>query len=464
MKLNRILSITIIVMIIIGFSSLILINHPELSIKKSSFKIEININSIKPINITNNNEFATYASSGNGSKGNPYILENLAVDAFLTNPNRTFCININNTNAYFIIKNCTTFRGYYGIWLNNVSNGIIERNNFSSETMVSVKMTNCTNINITHNIMNEEKSYGIVIYNSSFNTIYNNTIFNNSYDGIRLWGNCTYNSILNNNIVYSGHGPSPGFGILIMKSSYNNISNNIIIDIGNDGIDIQNSTFNDLINNTIINAYKDLYTYGITLINSNFTKIINCNISNNANGIQLSDNSWNTTIKNNSIIRNYFGIFIGYSDNSSILNNTIFKNTAVGLHMEWSNNSIIKFNNISNCSSDGIYIQRCVNNIIYKNNISFNSGYGLQIINLAQNNVITYNWFFYNKYPTIYPTDANSTNTIENNTIVHIKPLITTTTTEPIPGFYWLQLLFSLSLIIYIISIIKKDSIEVSKY
>ncbi|MHA1696477.1 MAG: right-handed parallel beta-helix repeat-containing protein [Candidatus Helarchaeota archaeon] len=406
----------------------------------------ITISTTKSINITSNTDFTKYASSGNGLSTDPYVIENLIIEANLPGPSKTFSININNTNAFFIIRNCTTIQGYYGIWLNNVSNGVIERNNFSISTHIPVHLTNSSYINITDNIMMNEKSYGIELYNSSFNLIYNNSIFNTNYDAIRLWNNSNWNKIDKNKIGHCALGPFPGFGILVVNSGHNNITNNLINDIHGDGIDLQNSNYNKIENNSIENVKKDLYTYGITLINSSFILIQNCTIENSSNGIQLADNSDNTTIILNNIINNYFGIYLGHSDNITINNNTIFKNSFTGLYIEWVNFSDIRYNIINNNSNDGIFIQRSYNNTICLNNVSFNLGYGLEILNLAQNNTITFNWFIYNKYPSIYPTDANVTNIIKNNTIIHKIPPIQTTTTEQIPGLLFYTVISSLVL------------------
>ncbi|MBN1803313.1 MAG: right-handed parallel beta-helix repeat-containing protein, partial [Candidatus Lokiarchaeota archaeon] len=73
--------------------------------------------------------------SGYGNSTHPYIIENLTI-----NGNRLgSCIEIRNSNAYFVIRNCTLFNsssGSYpyfdaGICLYNTSNGRIINNNCS---------------------------------------------------------------------------------------------------------------------------------------------------------------------------------------------------------------------------------------------------------------------------------------------------------------------------------------------
>ncbi|MHA1233393.1 MAG: right-handed parallel beta-helix repeat-containing protein, partial [Candidatus Helarchaeota archaeon] len=441
-------------MLIILFTTIIGIYSYMIAVQNvsvNSSKTEITISAINPINITSNSDFSSYASAGDGSKGNPYIIENLVIEG-PGQTDKTFCININNTDAYFIIRNCTMSKSYFGIWFNNVSNGAITNNIFGTQISIAVQMVNCSDINITNNFMTEKKAYGIELINSSYNLIYNNTINGTDYDAIRLWNNSDLNNIRGNLINYTAYGPLNGYGILIHSSLDNNITDNEILNTKGIGISLQHCNYTNLINNTIINAKKDLYTYAIQLINTSYVILRNCTIINNSNGIEIGDKSNHVSIEYCDIIRNYFGIYIGHSNSTTIVYNLIYKNDYKGIHLEWVNNSDIKHNNISNNGNDGIYMQRCRYNFIEKNNISHNSGYGLV------NNTVTYNWFLYNKYPTIYPTNANESNTIENNVIVHIIPPTTTTTTEPIPGFSMIIALLSLMTIL--IGIITKKWIK----
>ncbi len=87
-----------------------------------------------PILINGNNSFKPEngVSSGDGSREDPYIIEDLVINA----KNNESCIFINNTNAYFKIINCTLVNSSplpdnSTIKLNNVSNGYIFNNNIS---------------------------------------------------------------------------------------------------------------------------------------------------------------------------------------------------------------------------------------------------------------------------------------------------------------------------------------------
>ncbi|NVM54013.1 MAG: hypothetical protein HWN66_09965, partial [Candidatus Helarchaeota archaeon] len=77
-----------------------------------------------PLSIYGNTELNATASAGNGSLGNPYILENYVINASGLPASG---ITIENTNAYFILRNCTVFgaTGQFGsgIKLINVIHG-----------------------------------------------------------------------------------------------------------------------------------------------------------------------------------------------------------------------------------------------------------------------------------------------------------------------------------------------------
>jgi hypothetical protein len=82
-----------------------------------------------PIRIQNDYQFtaANGVVSGSGTVSDPYIIENWAIDASGANG-----IDIQNTTAYFIVRNClienSAISMHGGIYLNNVVNGTIENN------------------------------------------------------------------------------------------------------------------------------------------------------------------------------------------------------------------------------------------------------------------------------------------------------------------------------------------------
>ena len=84
-----------------------LTESPNLTEESTTNVMKSSINRIKttkltdaPIGITHNDNFTLYASSGNGTEINPYLLTDLTIDGAGGSG-----ISINNTDAYFVIQN-----------------------------------------------------------------------------------------------------------------------------------------------------------------------------------------------------------------------------------------------------------------------------------------------------------------------------------------------------------------------
>ena len=158
-----------------------------------------------------------------------------------------------------------------------------------------------------------------------------------------------------------------------------------------------NATLRELsINNNHLTL--STFTSPIVLYFSNFTKILNSNISNNNEGIG-AESSHHATIQDNIIgdNTNQSGIWFYDSTNFTIHNNTFFNNRGItfdaALHLSFSRNFLIQNNNISN-STDGIIIRDWSNsNTIIGNIISSSSvnGFYINVSNhtLLINNNIT---------------------------------------------------------------------------
>jgi len=126
--------------------------------------MEIKGTAHNPIHINGNEDFASQAATngwpGNGTQENPYIIEGYEINA----NGGTYCIWIENTNVWFVIRNCILWNATSpmsepdgaGIYLKNVQNGTIDNNT-------------CTN-----------NYYGIYMYSSSNNEVANNNCSGNS--------------------------------------------------------------------------------------------------------------------------------------------------------------------------------------------------------------------------------------------------------------------------------------------
>jgi parallel beta-helix repeat protein len=237
--------------------------------------------------------------SGNGKFNDPYIIENVTFDGGGVNP----CLEIQNSDAAFLINNCTFFRPgamgvYPGLYLNNVDNGTIVYSNFSYSSGMGT---------------------GIRVRVSQNNTIENNTV-QDCYDGI--WLNFSPNNRIINNRIYNNRGE----GILIESNSpNNNITDNRIYNSAFYGIQITSNSRIQVINNTIYNQPSD---YGIQL---------------------SSSGSGNSDIINNTFIDLSRGMYIASSANSPTIEGNYIENCTYGIYSYFINNMIISGNEMIDC-------------------------------------------------------------------------------------------------------------------
>lgn len=213
---------------------------------------------------------------GNGTKLNPYIIENKTIDAGSIGS----AIAINNTNAYLTIRNCSLSNSRYyiyygaGICLKNVTNTLIV-NNTAINNDWGIRAESCLNITISNNAVTYNNN-GIELTRyysdfipysiTSYNTISNNNAFYNDCDGIQVWAN--YTRVFGNNASYNSNE-----GIQIC-GWYNELTNNTTSWNHEWGIHLTEH-HNVVSSNSIVNNEN-----GITM-SSAFNEIIGNNISNN---------------------------------------------------------------------------------------------------------------------------------------------------------------------------------------
>jgi parallel beta-helix repeat protein len=163
-----------------------------------------------PIEIDGDLDFANQAANegwvGDGSKGDPYIIEGYEINTYSKNG-----IDIRSTTVYFVIKDTHIF-GYdwsynnyqMGIYLDNITNGIIENCSIENN-LFGIGISSSMGINIFNNNFTDNFRYGLYFEESHEINIFNNNI---TY----LWGNGMFfsfsdgNNIFNNNIssTYGG--------------------------------------------------------------------------------------------------------------------------------------------------------------------------------------------------------------------------------------------------------------------
>lgn len=400
---------------------------------------EVGLTPHAPIYINGNSDFASQASiegwTGNGTEWNSYIIENYDINAGTVNYPSYAGVHIENTDAYFIIRNCIIHDGYeedirynYGIYFYNVTNSKIE-NVTSYNNYYGIFLYDSSDNNITKCIVYNNSGYGASLYYSSNSTITNCIFHNNSWYGIELYESA--NSTVTNCTIYNNsYGISLSrssnckiesctvynnmwYGIVVSQSSNNWIANCAVYNNSYYGIQISSSVCNVVVNCSVYNnsrygvyfsysqynqiansiLYNNTY-YNIYLSSSLYDQITNCVLYNSNYGAYfyscLYDKIMDCTFYNN----RYYGIYFTSSLYNQITNNSVI-NCSSGIYFYFS-----FYNQITNCalnsnSNSGGYFQFSSNNTVTRCNISANNQ-GFYLYSSSNNNYIYHNSFINN--------------------------------------------------------------------
>ena len=383
--------------------------------------------------------------SGNGTKNDPYIIENwnilnLKGASRISNPDITSAIYIENTDAYFVINNCN-FQDVplansgnllylldvnnYGLYLLNVTNGNV-KNIISNDQSYGIKIISSSHITLLNNTVDSNSWWGIYLYHSSNITLINNTASSNGRVGIYL-DNASNNTLINNtansegsgiylydkssnNTLFKNTATSNSYGIVIHLSSNNNLSNNAASSNWG-GIILDSSSNNTLYNNTAnLNSM-----YGIRIISS-----LNNNLTNNtANltqyGLGISIYySQNNTLKDNTMVNNNYYNFDVFGNEICHYHQDIdASNTVDGKPIfYWVNKNNGEITNLDAASFVGLV---SCENITVKNLDLNNNGFGILLVDTKNNNIIN-NTLTSNDWG-IYVWSSTNT-TLANNAVI----------------------------------------------
>lgn len=261
-----------------------------------------------PIFITGNTNFtsANGVTGGNGTAGNPYIIEGWSIDSGGTN----YAISIYDTYKYFVVRNCYIYNGSHGITFYFVRNGMLV-NNTGIKCDQFISLSQSDDNAIINNSYSGNLTYsGILLHFSSNNLIVGNTFYNLNRRGIE------FENANNNNISFNSF-TNVTRGVWIdYYSTLNYFGNNTFI---NGGICIQSTTntgwsnpparYNQIIDRTNTVNGKPIYYFhkekGITIDGWSVAQII------------LSECS-DFTIKNLNISYATIGIELAYSKNINV--------------------------------------------------------------------------------------------------------------------------------------------------
>jgi len=323
---------------------------------------------------------------GSGTWADPYIIENWSISAATDHG-----IYITNTTKYFVIRNCLVENGKTpdknGVYLNVASYGTISNNSVNKNDN-GIFILNSSYENILNNSCDNNFYSGILLNGSHYSNIKNNTCMNaigswdNSGVGINTFGGSKLN-ILDNNTAYN----NTYCGIRVYGSAFlkTTVTNNYCYNTWghNDKAEWDNvATWNGIYltraeNSLIENNHCDNSSHaGIKLAYSRYDNLVN-NICDNNNSGVLIDETQNTfiIIKQSTFTYNTWGIKLDSADDDSntIDNNTFKFNTTAGLcsYFACTGNTIT--NNIFENNYRGIHLEAATNNTIYLNQLLTNT-------------------------------------------------------------------------------------------
>lgn len=318
---------------------------------------------------------------GSGVEGDPYMLKDLIIDG----GGVSNCITIENSISYFKIQNCTLYNAGSGmnsdagIYLNNVSNGILYLNNCSNIMYYGISLYESSHNHVEGNFMNgydsgaginlhlshnntvgnnqiKYKYQGIRLETSSNNLIMDNTVEENTNYGILVMTNSHHNTISGNTAANQTYES----GILILNSDNNYISDNTLLFNPKAGIEIDASSSNTIANNMVFNNTESGISVWTNLGSGNgYDNYLTGNvIHGNGNGIYLSNTSDNQILDNEVVNNNQIGIAIALNVNNSIISNNYLLTNGNhafdhGLNNDWNGNYWDNYS-ASDDNNDGI--------------------------------------------------------------------------------------------------------------
>ena len=350
---------------------------------------------------------------GSGIQSDPYIIENYNIDV---NGADVSCIEIRNIlSTYFTVRYCTIQGASFVLLGDHSRNGIYLYN------VVGARLLNNTCFDNAGNILLNQSSYCFIV---------NNTCYGSRWESIALFSNCVGNTVENNlcsdsqvgignyfgggwNTIANNTCFENEYGILLFEVVSDTIIHNTIIDCDY-GIEIRNSNENTITENTCSNTR---ISSGIYLRNSDLNTITgNELIGNFGDGISIGWDSVSNTVSNNNCTGNFGGIsmFIGSSWNT-VVDNFCNGNSRYGIAIGGTTDGCIISRNLCMNNELGIsvYFIEDYGTYISENNCTGNY-YGIYI--RGSGSTVDGN-FILGNFVGIY-LDGSSSNVVFHNFII----------------------------------------------
>ncbi|MHA1304019.1 MAG: NosD domain-containing protein [Candidatus Heimdallarchaeaceae archaeon] len=337
----------------------------------------------KPIVIEGDSDFEKYDFKGDGTKSNPYLIENFIIIGQST------AMYIKNTTKHFVIRNCKIRFCDIGIFIFNASdNTVIIANN---------SISYIADQNALGSV-----GQAILISETSYCTISNNTIFES--DIAIFLSYCHHSKILNNSL-------SERYGVTIISSYYSIIANNSFNDCGLNFYgkpEIEEFTTYTVENNSLNGKLIGYFinSHDFTIIKDTFAQliIVNCSMF---------------TVSNQVLFDTTTGLSLYFCNQGKIENVTSFSNIFEGIAVYGSTDIILEKNYLQNngfgFTGCGIRVRDSSNCTLIANICTENRGDGGILVVLAKDILISQNFCVDNKGEGIAVKTSISLNISFNN-------------------------------------------------
>ncbi|MHA2003262.1 MAG: NosD domain-containing protein [Candidatus Thorarchaeota archaeon] len=350
---------------------------------------------------------------GDGSSGNPYIIDGLTIDS---GGGAGHCINISNTRVNFTIQNCnlTGASANAGIFLSNVSHGSLI-NNTSTLNRHGIYIVDSSHNTIANNTFNGNSDHGANMYDSDFNTVTNNDCNDNGNYGMRLYY-CDSN-VFSRNLC----GNSRYDGIHARYALFNIFEHNTCNGNRENGIEIIYYSSGNMLSHNVCNANRD---YGILIDNDDYMypAVVSDNIcSNNDYGLYIARSR--LTVARNVLTDNFIYGIEAQCDESTISHNFI-EGSDEGIRLTHGNWNTLSQNTIIG-SYYGIWVEETEENLITQNSISETINTGISVGYYSFRNTLFLNEIsvdylsFESEFTGIYVDGDTSENNVTLNYILN---------------------------------------------
>ncbi|MFW9995072.1 MAG: right-handed parallel beta-helix repeat-containing protein, partial [Candidatus Odinarchaeota archaeon] len=383
---------------------------------------------VAPVWINEDSDFGDFASEGNGSEDSPYLLEKL-----LFTSSKSTLIHVANTTAHFVIQNNELDgldQKYPGIYLKNVTNGVIHDNRISHCSNGIFLNSSCSNNSLSLNRVELNANSSFYLVDSDNNTLYENYAGSNAGSGFILL-NCHDNNLTANVAFYNTENGFDLIGTRDTVITRNNASYNEnglkltrCIDAGltdNEASKNANNGFLLVTSNTSLMIFNHASKNGITgfVVSSSYNNNLSSNTAsfNYNNGFELSSTSTSNILVNNNATRNALdgfllnqvywnsltgnigslngrnGIAVNSSGFSAINSNYFEQNVNYGIYLRDTSHNNLSRNIVSrNEGIAGVYLETSTYNTVYENSFWNNTDYGAYLKECL------YNTFYFNVF------------------------------------------------------------------